>query len=139
MVSELAWDAKNNHQDLIDRLHELYKEFGAYYTPTLNLNFLPEEKDSKIDPIMKTLRTQGLKELAGLKVIKIEDYWPGLYNMPGQNLMKIYFNDGSWIAIRPSGTEPKLKIYFNVVAKNYHEAEKKSQTLETNFKKLLQI
>jgi phosphomannomutase len=72
-------------------------------------------------------------------VVKKEDYLHGLYNMPGQDLMKFYFEDGSWFAIRPSGTEPKLKIYFIAVAKTYQEAKAKADLMEKNLLKDLHI
>jgi phosphomannomutase len=59
--------------------------------------------------------------------------------MPGQDLMKFYFEDGSWFAIRPSGTEPKLKIYFIAVAKTYQEAKAKADLMEKNLLKDLHI
>jgi len=140
MMAEAAWYLKDQkHEDLIDELHHIYDEFGAYYGDTLNLNFTPEEKDSKIAPIMKQLREHGLEKLGDMKVVKKEDYLHGLYNMPGQDLMKFYFEDGSWFAIRPSGTEPKLKIYFIAVAKTYQEAKAKADLMEKNLLKDLHI
>jgi len=139
MMSELAWYAKKYGQDLIDYLNKIFVNFKAYYTTTLNLNFKPEEKQSKIEPIMQELRTKGITELANLQVAKIEDYQHGLYNMPGQDLIKVYFNDGSWFAMRPSGTEPKLKIYFDVVDQTYNEAKAKTNLLESELKKFLKI
>lgn len=61
---------------------------------------------------MKNLRQNPLTSITGIKVIQSEDYIGGLHNMPGQDLLKFYLEDNSWLAIRPSGTEPKLKIYF---------------------------
>jgi phosphoglucomutase/phosphomannomutase len=80
---------------LIDYLNSLFDKYGYYFTETVNLNFKPEEKDSKIVPLMNTLRTEGFTKLNNLKVIKIEDYIDGLFNMPGQDLIKYYFEDGS--------------------------------------------
>lgn len=68
---------------------------GAYYTFTLNLNFKPEEKKLKIEPLMKSLRATPLTQIAGLKVVNVEDYIDGMYNMPGQDLLKFYLEDKS--------------------------------------------
>lgn len=140
VISEAAWYAKTQEKKtLVDVLNDLYSKYEYYYTDTVNLNVKPEEKKIKLDPIMTNLREKGLQELAGVKVTKIEDYINGLYNMPGQNLMKFYFADGSWFAARPSGTEPKLKIYFVVVDQNYDQALKKQQTMWTDLQKQLNL
>jgi phosphoglucomutase len=76
-------------------LHDLYEKYGFYYTYTENLNFKPEEIKSKIGPIMTKLRDDGFANLGHMQVDYVEDYIDGLYNMPGQNLLKFYFADGS--------------------------------------------
>lgn len=140
VFSELAWYMKEHKkQSIIETLDILYQKYGFYYTNTLNLNVKPEEKSQLLDPIMLKLRTKGLPELGNIKTIKMEDYIDGLYNMPGQDLMKFYFEGGSWIAIRPSGTEPKLKIYFVIKDKNKTEALKKYQIMELDLKNKLEI
>ncbi|PPE05463.1 phospho-sugar mutase [Williamsoniiplasma lucivorax] len=140
VIAEACWYAKTKHnKTLIDVLDDIYDEYGFYFTDTVNLNVKPEEKAIKLDPIMKQLRTHGLKELAGLKVVKVEDYIDGLYNMPGQNLLKFYFEDGSWFAARPSGTEPKLKIYFVVVDKNQISSKDKQIKMWQDLKNQLKL
>ena len=69
-----------------------------------------------INNILKTLRNDEITALHGVKCVKKEDYINGLHNMPGQDLLKFYFEDGSWFAVRASGTEPKIKYYYNVVS-----------------------
>ncbi|ATZ17728.1 phospho-sugar mutase [Mesoplasma melaleucae] len=125
LIAEAAWFYKKQNKTLVDYLEDLFKEMGAYYTFTLNLNFKPEEKKLKIEPLMKSLRATPLTEIAGLKVIKVEDYIDGMYNMPGQDLLKFYLEDKSWFAVRPSGTEPKLKIYFIGVGETVEAAQAK--------------
>lgn len=139
MMAELAWKTKIAFHEINDVLHEIYQKYGFYETNTLNLNFQPAEKKAKIEPIMHQLRTEGLAELNGLKVVQKEDYLPGLYNMPGQDLLKFYFADGSWIALRPSGTEPKLKIYFNIIDSSEKEAKTKAASFQEALKAELNI
>lgn len=139
MIAELAWKTKVDFRTLSDVLDDIYKKYGYYDTTTINLNFKPEEKTAKIDPIMQELRTKGLVQLADSKIEKTEDYLPGLYNMPGQNLLKFYFQDGSWIALRPSGTEPKLKIYFNIIATSARKAKSTQVKLEKALRELLNL
>lgn len=125
LIAEAAWFYKKQNKTLVGYLEDIFKEMGAYYTFTLNLNFNPEEKKLKIEPLMKSLRATPLIEIAGLKVINVEDYIDGMYNMPGQDLLKFYLEDKSWFAVRPSGTEPKLKIYFIGVAETVQAAKNK--------------
>ena len=75
------------------------------------------------------LRTTEIKSLAKIKLTKKEDYINGLYNMPGQNLLKFYFADDSWFAVRPSGTEPKIKFYFVCVDKTSEQAKIKMHSM----------
>ncbi|WP_415385106.1 phospho-sugar mutase [Mycoplasma feriruminatoris] len=138
-AAEACWYYKNQNLTLVDYLNQLYEKYGYYYTTTFNLNFKPEEKDSKIAPIMKLLRTTGINQINNLKVIKIEDYINGLYNMPSEDLIKIYLEDKSWIAIRPSGTEPKLKIYFVIVDSSLQKAENKAEMIYKELKTILNI
>ena len=56
-------------------------------------------------------------------ISEIKDYAPGIEGLPAQDCLKYYFEDGSWIAIRPSGTEPKIKLYYCIHAANKAEAE----------------
>ncbi|AUM62510.1 phospho-sugar mutase [Spiroplasma monobiae] len=139
MLVEAAWYYKQQGKTLIDVLNDLYEKYGHYYTYTENLNFKPEEIKSKVEPIMKKLREEEFTTLGGLELSYAEDYIDGLFNMPGQNLMKFYFNDGSWFAVRPSGTEPKIKIYFICVDKDEKSAKIKCDAVFEDLKDFLEI
>ncbi|WP_434328564.1 phospho-sugar mutase [Mycoplasma capricolum subsp. capricolum] len=139
IAAEACWYYKNQNMTLVDYLNQLYEKYGYYFTTTYNLNFKPEEKDSKIAPIMKLLRSNGIKEINNLKVIKTEDYINGLYNMPSEDFLKFYLEDKSWFAIRPSGTEPKLKIYFVIVDSSLQKAENKAEKIYKELKAILNI
>ncbi|ASZ08880.1 phospho-sugar mutase [Mesoplasma chauliocola] len=139
LIAEAAWYYKKKNKTLVDYLEDLFKEMGAYYTYTLNLNFRPEEKKLKIEPLMKSLRANPISEIAALKVIKVEDYIDGMHNMPGQDLLKFYLEDKSWFAVRPSGTEPKLKIYFIGVGENVKEAQIKVEEIIKELKAKMNI
>ncbi|AHI52682.1 phospho-sugar mutase [Spiroplasma culicicola] len=139
MLVEAAWYYKKQGKTLIDVLNNLFDKYGYYYTYTENLNFKPEEIKSKVEPIMKKLREDSFSSFGDLELKFAEDYIDGLYNMPGQNLIKFYFTDGSWFAVRPSGTEPKIKIYFVTVGENEQEAKTKCDTLFSGLKEFLEI
>ena len=96
--------------------------------------------------LMKSLRTLPVNEIAGLKIVRIEDYLkseafeggrstPIL--LPKSDVIKLIFEDGSSISVRPSGTEPKCKFYINAVGKNKEEVEQLPELLYNEFIKLL--
>ncbi|AKU80069.1 ribonuclease HII [Spiroplasma turonicum] len=140
MLTEAAWYYKNKYnKTLIDVLNDLYEKYGYYYTHTINLNFSITEIKSKVEPLMKKLRYDNIEKIGDLDVMFVEDYLNGLYNMPGQNLLKFYFTDKSWFAVRPSGTEPKIKLYFVCVDSSLDNAKNKCENLIQNLKTILSI
>lgn len=139
MLVEAAWYYKQQGKTLIDVLNDIFDKYGYYYTYTENLNFKPEEIKSKVEPIMKKLREDSFNNFEDMELKYAEDYISGLYNMPGQNLMKFYFTDNSWFAVRPSGTEPKVKIYFVTVGKDEVDAKRKCDTLFNALKEFLSL
>jgi len=79
---------------------------------------------------MEEFRNNPLESLAGLETVKIIDYKLDETGLPKSNVLKYYFEDDSWVAIRPSGTEPKIKLYINAVSKdNLEIADNKKQKL----------
>ena len=87
---------------------------------------------------MSDLRENTPKEIGGLKVISVEDYQTSVktkdgvetaIDLPKSNVLKYYLEDGSWIAARPSGTEPKIKFYFSIKGKDAREASDKTEVL----------
>ncbi|WP_338970584.1 phospho-sugar mutase [Spiroplasma endosymbiont of Labia minor] len=140
VAAEMTWYyLKNENKNLIQKLDNIYAEFDYYYTDTINLNFAPEEIKSKVEPIMKKLRTRNIDQIAKHNVINVEDYADGLYNMPGQNLLKFYLDNKSWFAIRPSGTEPKIKIYFVIVENSIKNAKELFKKIKSELMNLINI
>lgn len=137
IAAEAAWYYQQSQKTLVDVLTTIYQKFGYYYCYTVNLILEGKNGKKTINNILSTLRTSNIKTLNNINIIKVEDYENGLYDMPPQNLLKFYFSDGSWFAVRPSGTEPKIKIYFVCIDKNMTAAqlkmEKMYQELTTNY------
>ncbi|WP_375317911.1 phospho-sugar mutase [Spiroplasma endosymbiont of Virgichneumon dumeticola] len=140
VVAEAVWYYLQSQKTLIDVLEDIYKKFGYYYCYTVNLVLKGQKGQTEINGMLETLRTSGIPSLHNIKVEKVEDYEQGLYGTPGQNLLKFYFIDGSWFAVRPSGTEPKIKFYFVCIDKNTNVAKQKMQAMyEELAKKYLKI
>ena len=107
---------------LLDKLEELYKTY-AYCLNTLHsYEFEGNAGFTKMQNIMQTLRGE-IKEFGNKKVIKVLDYAYGLDGLPKSNVLKFLLEDRCSIVVRPSGTEPKLKIYISVSAENKSVAE----------------
>ncbi len=110
-IAEMSNYYMSKKQTLVDILQNLYKKYGYYNSKT----FTKELNPNKIKEILNHIRKKPLKKLANVGILKIEDYLLGLHSAPPSNLLKLYFKDGSSIAIRGSGTEPKIKFYFNII------------------------
>lgn len=120
MICEMFAFFKTRGVSLLDRLSELYKIYG-YCRNTLHSFAFPGSSGmQRMQGIMKNFRN-GLDYIAGQRVVRTEDYSLGLNSLPKADVMKFYTESGS-IVIRPSGTEPKLKVYISVTAANEQEA-----------------
>lgn len=133
MVSEAANFYLNRGMTLIDVLHGLFERHGAYYDHLESLALSGEAGLARIQRILNHFRDNALKSIDGVKVINKEDYLKqvdskgNVLDFPKSNVLKYLLEDGSWIAIRPSGTEPKCKFYYNVKADSLDNAKKKYQ------------
>ena len=128
LICEMAAEAKANGKTLLDEMDEIYAEYG-YYRDALD-SFTLKGKDGleKISSMMSELRSSG-SPFEGTK--SVTDFSSpvaaeeGFGTLPTSNVLKYVLEDGSWIAIRPSGTEPKIKIYYSIKGADKAEAKKK--------------
>lgn len=133
LICEMAAEYKAQGKSLIDRMNEIYAKYG-YYRDALD-SFTLKGKDGleKIASMMSELRKVGSPFAETEKVI---DYSSpieaelGFGTLPTSNVLKYILFDGSWIAIRPSGTEPKIKIYYSIKGTEQDEAEKKLKKIQ---------
>lgn len=128
LICEMAAEAKANGKTLLDEMDEIYAEYG-YYRDALD-SFTLKGKDGleKISSMMSEFRSSG-SPFEGTK--SVTDFSSpvaaeeGFGTLPTSNVLKYVLEDGSWIAIRPSGTEPKIKIYYSIKGADKAEAKKK--------------
>lgn len=113
LVCEMAAWYKNQGKTLVDGLNDIYDEYG-YYLDFLD-SFVLKGKDGaeKIQNLMVEFRNKGKELLPNIK--EIVDFKDGIRDLPKENVLKYIFTDGSWMAVRPSGTEPKIKAYYSIV------------------------
>jgi phosphoglucomutase len=121
-----AW-YKNQGKTLVDGLNEIYDEYG-YYLDYLD-SFVLKGKDGaeKIQNLMVTFREKGTSLLPDIK--EIIDFKDGIRDLPKENVLKYIFNDGSWMAVRPSGTEPKIKVYYSIVDPDKNNAKSRLESI----------
>jgi phosphoglucomutase len=142
MLCEMATYMADKNQTLIDLMNTVYEKYGYFVEETLNLNLSGIEGKKRIDALMTYFRNNRLsiknKEIVQIDDVLKQQTWrkTGIepLNYPVSNVLKFYYRDGSWIVLRPSGTEPKLKIYMSVVGQTKALAE---ETLE-NYKLTVQ-
>ena len=138
LACEIAAQKKHSGSSMFQYLNDIYTEFGNYREHLISITKKGKKGAEEISAIMKTLREKPFKEIAGSKVVRMDDISKNettdfikqetlSLNLPKSNVLIYYTEDGSKIAARPSGTEPKIKFYISV---NTSEKE--------NFEEILQ-
>lgn len=133
LICEVAAKYKAQGITLLDKMNEIYKEYG-YYRDALD-SFTLKGKDGleRIASMMSQLRSEGSPFADTAKVI---DYSvpvaaeEGFGSLPTSNVLKYILKDGSWIAVRPSGTEPKIKIYYSIIGEDRVKAEENLEHIQ---------
>ncbi|MCY7731071.1 phospho-sugar mutase [Aerococcus urinaeequi] len=137
LLAVIASELLLENKTLIDRLNELYTEFGYYLDDLDAITFEGQEGIEKIKEIMNLARSLGDKLVDNCS--RIEDYAEGIKKLPKENVLKFILEDGSWFAIRPSGTEPKIKIYYSIKNENEQNAKIQLQQLKLTLQDKLSI
>ncbi len=127
LIAEMASYYKNNGMTLVDALNGIYSEYGYYYDCLETFVLKGKEGAEKIRSAMQAMRKSGEKLFDDLD--KLLDYSKGIDGLPKENVLRFDFKDGSWAAARPSGTEPKLKLYFSVKGENKEQAAVRQQAI----------
>lgn len=138
-VAEMAAHYATKGKKLSQVLEELYGEFGYYREALVSKVFEGKDGQEKMKAILDGLRKDLPKEVDGVPVVRVEDYWKSLaylvdgttepLTLPKENVLKFVLADDSWVTIRPSGTEPKCKFYFGVVKESREAAEESLESL----------
>ena len=136
MLAEAACYYKAQGKTLVDVLYALYEELGYYEESQTSLKLEGQEGAMRIKQILSDLRASDVTEIAGEAVVRFEDYKEciikekdavrELTGFTKSDVLKYYLADGSWIAIRPSGTEPKCKFYYCVKGTSLADAHEKT-------------
>ncbi|MDD6665837.1 MAG: phospho-sugar mutase [Eubacterium coprostanoligenes] len=135
LVCEMAAWYKNQGKTLVDGLNEIYDKYG-YYLDFLD-SFVLKGKDGaeKIQNLMIEFRNKGKELLPDIK--EIVDFKDGIRDLPKENVLKYIFNDGSWMAVRPSGTEPKIKVYYSIVDPDKSKAKARLENIRQTISSII--
>ena len=148
LICEMVAYYKSEGKNLIDVLDSLYKKYGYFICSQLSFTCEGASGMKQIMGIMENLRTNMPKEIAGTQVIKADDYEKSVsfdlvnntetkITLPVSNVLCYYLEDGSSLIVRPSGTEPKIKLYLSAVGETNEKAEVKLKELEQSGTALL--
>ncbi len=121
LIAEMAAYYYSKGMSLYEGLQELYKKYGYFKEETISLTLAGKEGLEKIAEIISYFRNTNIESINNKKVVEVKDYAKGIDGLPKSNVLKYFLEDESWVAVRPSGTEPKLKFYIAV--KGNDEAE----------------
>ena len=130
MIVEMAAFYKNKGMSLLDVLEEIYKHYGYYNERLVSVELQGIEGQERIGRMMQDFRNKPIEKIGEAKLDEVIDFKDGYLDFPKQNCLKYYFDDKSWYALRPSGTEPKIKLYIYTVANTKEESETKLDLIE---------
>lgn len=146
LLAEVASYYKEKNMSLYDGLTELYAKYGTYVEETISVTMSGIEGVEKIKALMKNTRELGMQGFGGIGVTVTEDFLTGTrthldgkiekMNYPSSDVLKYFLADGSWVAIRPSGTEPKIKFYIAATAGSHEEASEKIEAIKATITEL---
>ena len=146
MAAEAGNFYKKQGKDLIDVLNELYEKHGTFKESQIALSKAGAEGAKRIKEIMDNLRKDAPAKIGDYKVVAIEDYQSSeriengatsTIDLPKSNVLKYYLEDGSWIAARPSGTEPKCKFYFSIKGSDAKDASAKTEVFQKDMMNII--
>ncbi|WP_409294960.1 phospho-sugar mutase [Peribacillus sp. SCS-26] len=147
LAVEVCAHYKKQGMTMYEGLNAIFEKYGAYLESLKSLTLKGKDGAEQIQGILSSFRQDPPSELAGLRVVRMEDYQTSRshllsegreeeIHLPKSNVLKYFLEDGSWVCLRPSGTEPKIKFYFGVNDKSRSSAEEKLQKVQDAFMNL---
>lgn len=137
LICEMAAYYKANGLTLFDKLEQLYGEHGYYLDALDSVTLTGVAGAARIKEMMEEVRESDAQFFAN--VDEVRDYATGIADLPKENVIKFMLKDESWVAIRPSGTEPKIKFYYSVRADDEQLAQEKLEVIKTQIQENLDI
>lgn len=143
LICEMALYYKMKGINIYKALINLYNKYGFYKENIISIELKGREGCEEMDTILEYLRHSMKRTLGGIKIVKKLDYklsiekdlvniTENVIQLPKSNVLKFVMEDKSWFVVRPSGTEPKIKIYFSVIGNSFKDSEEKMEILKQN-------
>jgi phosphoglucomutase len=142
LATEVCAYYKKQGITMYEALINIFEKYGYYFEGLRSLTLKGKEGAVAIQEILASFRSEKLDQIGSFKIVAVEDYLTSIrkseqgtetIELPKSNVIKYIFADGSWLCLRPSGTEPKVKFYFGVNGQNMDETKQKLAELEQAF------
>ncbi|EPZ43385.1 phospho-sugar mutase [Alicyclobacillus acidoterrestris] len=149
-IAEMAAFHRQNGLTLVDRIEALYKTYGYFQEDLLNIALEGDDGVARMQKVLADLRQQPLV-VEGMDLLYVEDYLTGIRHfihadksderltLPKSDVQKFVYESGDWVAIRPSGTEPKMKVYAAVRGASHADAKQRLASLVEAVQKRVQL
>ncbi|MED1470335.1 phospho-sugar mutase [Bacillus salipaludis] len=146
LATEVCAYYKKQGMTLYEGLMQVFAKYGFYQEGLRSLTLKGKDGAEMIQRILASFRSEPLTNLGSVKTLTSEDYLTGVrlskngeerIDLPKSNVLKYTFEDGSWVCLRPSGTEPKVKFYFGVNSGSLEESKSKLESIEKDFMALV--
>ena len=133
IIAEMATTFENNGSSIYNEIIKIYEKYGWRLEITVPVTKKGKDGLEEIQKIMKSMRAKTHTEIAGIKVKEYRDYQKGVDNLPKADVIQMVLEDETYLTVRPSGTEPKIKFYISVVDSDRKVAENKLAKMEKEF------
>ena len=137
LICQMAQYYKLQGKNLVQAMHDLYEKYGYYHNRTISLAYPGAEGADKMAGIMAGLREEAPKQIAGSAVEAVVDYATGVNGLPSANVIEFDLEGGNKAIVRPSGTEPKIKLYIFAKGADAAEADELMDKIEADGRELL--
>lgn len=132
LICEMAEYYRTKGKNLYQAMQDIYKTYGYHHNRTLSFTFEGSAGAQKMSDLMNAFRTTALSSVGGFVVESIVDYKEGVGTLPPANVIEFALEGGSKAIVRPSGTEPKIKVYVFAVGKSAEEAEEIADVISSD-------
>ena len=141
LICEMTLYYKKKGMSLYEALMNLYEKYGFYKEKLVSMELKGKEGQEKIEKALHYLRHSMSYSVGNIKIVKKMDYKlsiekdlvnikENMINLPKSNVLKFILEDNSWFVVRPSGTEPKMKVYISVIGTSLDDADERMKQLE---------
>ncbi|MBM6952767.1 phospho-sugar mutase [Enorma phocaeensis] len=137
LICQMAQYYKLEGKNLVQAMRDLYEKYGYYHNKTISLSYPGADGAAKMAGIMAGLRAEAPTEIAGSKVEAVVDYGEGVNGLPKANVIEFDLEGGNKAIVRPSGTEPKIKLYIFAKGADAAEADALMDKIEADGRVLL--